>query len=1024
MQVNAQSTKHVDNVFDEQIKQTLKKNAETLRFIENKGQIADKKILYYFEGTNGSAFIEATNIRFIANNNTFSKAILPNKTIQSKRSIKATHTFSISFSGAISQPQFILGNTFKTKYNFFLGNNIVQGARAAKDLLIKNVYEGINLRLYSSEEGTLEFDWILAPGADLKKIKLNFKGQDKLSIDKNGQLEVGLRFTKVKFRIPESYQVNGQNKCQVKISFQKEGFNTISFSSGSVINPNESLVIDPVLNWGTLMDANNSAFDEYLFAIQVDSTDGMVYCAGTTNRTISTSSAPYDADGYSNSISGLSGGTGVSSLPNVALIYRINSSGNDLVDMTLFGPGTVSGSNLISAYALSLSPNNVFIGGSTNVNLPMAGTPFDNSRSSTDGYVAVFSRDLGTLSYSTYLGGTGSETRGVTSIRAIDDNSFVVGMTAAASLPTSGPNYISAGAAQSGFGGGTDFYLAKFSSLNSLDWGTYVGGAGNETFNDLEILQDGRVAFCGYTTGTFTLTNSTGNSGSGEDGVIGVLKSTCSSYDYLDRIGGSGNDRFYDVEIVGENLYFSGSGASGFPTSAGAYDETFNGGSSDAVIGTVSTSGGSASYKATYYGSSGKDFGDGIRLVTKTGCPTSETLILAFGTVGASGMPTMNVKDESFFNSDFTPGGNSGLDMFFSGFTEDLSTLKYGTYMGGSQDDYLGATGDPRGANQLWVNGTNAYVGTTTHSSSHTPTILSGGFDVSKSNGNNDAQIIFSIEFGGIFDTVSLAPLSAVSNKAFVCPGEPATLTVNGGYLGTNAHWDWYTTSCGATYLDSGQSITVYPLVTTTYYVRAEGSCNTTSCAEVTVPLLCILADNDIFLTGTIQQQFARLSYNIPQNEKINYVEIQRSFNAIDYIRVKDFTLNDYANKNGYTFSENVNDINEAAIYYRIKVTDINGNITYSDVLKLNLHEDLFKATISPNPSNGFTNIGFNAKSTGMFRIELYNTAGKLLRTINHHADAGYNTFRLDKLDRFAPGMYFIRISNNMHTSYLKLAIK
>ena len=94
--------------------------------------------------------------------------------------------------------------------------------------------------------------------------------------------------------------------------------------------------------------------------------------------------------------------------------------------------------------------------------------------------------------------------------------------------------------------------------------------------------------------------------------------------------------------------------------------------------------------------------------------------------------------------------------MFFGGFSSSLSSLTYGTYMGGSENDYLGDTGAPRGANHLWVNGANVYVGTTTHSATHSPTLVGGGgFDPTKDNpgSNDDAHIIFSIEFSSLIES-------------------------------------------------------------------------------------------------------------------------------------------------------------------------------------------------------------------------------------------------------------------------------
>ncbi|WP_220764057.1 hypothetical protein, partial [Flavobacterium sp. UMI-01] len=47
----------------------------------------------------------------------------------------------------------------------------------------------------------------------------------------------------------------------------------------------------------------------------------------------------------------------------------------------------------------------------------------------------------------------------------------------------------------------------------------------------------------------------------------------------------------------------------------------------------------------------------------------------------------------------------------------------------------------------------------------------------------------------------------------------------------------WYSGSCGGTLVGTGSSITVSPTTNTTYFVRFEGSCNTTTCASTTVTI-------------------------------------------------------------------------------------------------------------------------------------------------------------------------------------------
>lgn len=82
--------------------------------------------------------------------------------------------------------------------------------------------------------------------------------------------------------------------------------------------------------------------------------------------------------------------------------------------------------------------------------------------------------------------------------------------------------------------------------------------------------------------------------------------------------------------------------------------------------------------------------------------------------------------------------------------------------------------------------------------------------------------------------TGSLPPTSANANPNPVCASaSTTTLSLSGGTLGSAASWDWYSGSCGGALAGSGSSIVVSPSSTTTYYVRASGTCNTTACASV-----------------------------------------------------------------------------------------------------------------------------------------------------------------------------------------------
>jgi len=95
-----------------------------------------------------------------------------------------------------------------------------------------------------------------------------------------------------------------------------------------------------------------------------------------------------------------------------------------------------------------------------------------------------------------------------------------------------------------------------------------------------------------------------------------------------------------------------------------------------------------------------------------------------------------------------------------------------------------------------------------------------------------------------VSNTVNVLVLSVIPDGILrsdnnVAPGTPVTLVIDGGTLGAGAgDWKWYldasgTTSAGA----DNDTLVVSPMVTTQYWARAEGTCNTTGMVTITVTI-------------------------------------------------------------------------------------------------------------------------------------------------------------------------------------------
>lgn len=114
------------------------------------------------------------------------------------------------------------------------------------------------------------------------------------------------------------------------------------------------------------------------------------------------------------------------------------------------------------------------------------------------------------------------------------------------------------------------------------------------------------------------------------------------------------------------------------------------------------------------------------------------------------------------------------------------------------------------------------------------------------------------------FDQATCVPVAAEAPiisplPTSTCAGSPVTLSVIGGNLNGAASWRWYTGSCGGTLVGTGNSITVSPGATTTYFVRGEGGCAPApgACATRVVTVnacTCVSPESATICEGQIQK--------------------------------------------------------------------------------------------------------------------------------------------------------------------------
>lgn len=269
--------------------------------------------------------------------------------------------------------------------------------------------------------------------------------------------------------------------------------------------------------------------------------------------------------------------------------------------------------------------------------------------------------------------------------------------------------------------------------------------------------------------------------------------------------------------------------------------------------------------------------------------------------------------------------------------------------------------------------------------------------------------------------TLSTAPTGIDASPAqTTCPGNAVNLTVQGGLLGTNAVWRWYRNSCGDTLIGTGNMISVLPSATTTYYVRAEGDCNITACAQVTINVIpCVILPVDFLQFSAVQRAHAiDLDWRIITSEQISHFEVERSENGNNFNKIGTVTSSVPQNTAvRFTYQDDDPDVNSNIIYYRIKVISKDGVSKYSNILTVRISaQNNGKLKISPNPASSSINISFYSALRGTMELQILDMTGKLVLREQRTVESGQNSITLNQLSRLSEGVYtiFIRSGDRM----------
>jgi len=585
--------------------------------------------------------------------------------------------------------------------NYLLGNDPSKwfsGLHCYSQLEMREMYPGIDV-LWDGTD-VLTYSMFVKPGVNPDLIQMNYSGQDKLSLDKDGNLLVGTRFGNILQTKPIAWTVKDGRKTEVAVRFEILN-ESVGFYFPNGYDETADLVIDPSLVFSSF---TGSTMDNWGMTATPDS-DGNTFAAGIAfagSGTYPTIPGSYDVS--------FNGGTtyawGGGSLPGFDVaISKFNVDGSNLIYSTYLGGSAneaphsmvadendelyVFGVTSSSNFPVTPGAYDVSFNGGPNISSNELGYP-----QGSDIFVAHLNQAGTGLVGSTFVGGTGTD--GINTgnldynygdpfrgeIIAANGSVYVSSTSQSSDFPT-------VGASQGSLNGGQDAVIFKLNSaLTSLNWSTYFGGSNLESGNALQLSSTGQLFVTGGTNSSnlpITGGNDLSFNGGVSDGYILKMSAASGSFVAGTYIGMAEYDQCYFVQLdVDNNVYVYGQTETPFPISPGTYGNANSGQFIRKYTNNLATI-----LWTTMIGG-----GTGHPEISPTAFLVSDCYDIYIS--GWGGTINTSYSNQAFYSTsngfpvtgDAFQASTNGSNFYIAVLGQDANSLKYGTYMGGTTNSW------------------------------------------------------------------------------------------------------------------------------------------------------------------------------------------------------------------------------------------------------------------------------------------------------------------------------------------------
>jgi hypothetical protein len=176
---------------------------------------------------------------------------------------------------------------------------------------------------------------------------------------------------------------------------------------------------------------------------------------------------------------------------------------------------------------------------------------------------------------------------------------------------------------------------------------------------------------------------------------------------------------------------------------------------------------------------------------------------------------------------------------------------------------------------------------------------------------------------------------------------------------------------------------------------------------------------------GTLNNMNVQLNWKVLNNQLIQYFDLERSVDGLrfDFVnRIESTSSTDPVVS--YYSSDQISGVSAENLFYRLKMTDVYGKISYSHAIRIALlSNDSRIITVTPNPVTNWAQVNINAAYNADVQIHLYNYIGSRVYSRKTFVQGGSNTILLDDLSKFGRGTYQLVVKIGSEIFFEKIII-